>query len=172
MILNDRRDFEVLRGTPDFGRALRLILGSTKTWINRSDLGEEPDWEEVTVFDTLSRMEFTMEEFLDELQAAGIAPTTAPAPLVQPATESDYAAAIQAHVDSTARSKGYADGFALAGYATSTIPQWAAESAAFVAWRDAVWVYAYQELAKVQSGERQQPAIKNLVAELPSIIWP
>lgn len=83
-----------------------------------------------------------------------------------------FEAAIQEYVDETAKARGYRDGFALAGYATSTIPAWAAEAAAFVAWRDAVWVYAYDELAKVQAGERAQPAVAEIVGELPAIQWP
>lgn len=86
--------------------------------------------------------------------------------------QADYAAAIQAHVDGAARSRGYHDGFALAGYVTSTVPTWADEAAAFIAWRDAVWSYAYGELAKVQAGERAQPTILELVGELPGISWP
>lgn len=82
MILNARNDLEALRGTPDFGEALRLILGATKTWVNRAGVGDPPAWEEVTVLDGLERMELTMEELLEELAAAGIAATTAPAPSV------------------------------------------------------------------------------------------
>jgi len=52
------------------------------------------------------------------------------------------------------------------------VPQWAAEAAAFAAWRDAVWTYAYAELAKVQAGQRAQPTVTDLIAELPAIIWP
>ena len=86
MILNDRRDLEAIRGTPDFEEALRLILGSTKMWVNRAETSETPDWEEVPVLDTLNRMELTMDEFLSELASAGIAPTTAPAPVAVPLT--------------------------------------------------------------------------------------
>jgi len=87
-------------------------------------------------------------------------------------TEADYAAAIQSHVDATAQAKGYADGVALAGYSTSTIPAWSAEAQAFIAWRDAVWIYAYTELAKVQAGQREAPTIAGIIGELPSIVWP
>lgn len=81
--------------------------------------------------------------------------------------------AIQAHVDAVARSRSYADGKALAGYTVSTVPQWAAEAQAFVAWRDAVWLHAYAELAKVEAGERPVPASpEDFIAELPAIIWP
>lgn len=91
---------------------------------------------------------------------------TLPAP-----TEADYAAAIQAHVDQVAASRGYHDGVHLASYATSTVPAWAAEAAAFVAWRDAVWGYAYAQLAAVQAGGREQPTVAGLVAELPQMEW-
>lgn len=89
-----------------------------------------------------------------------------------PVTEAVCAAAIQLHIDATAKSRGYADGVALAGYSTSAIPTWAAEAASFIAWRDQVWVHAYTELAKVQGGQRAVPTIDGLIAELPTIKWP
>lgn len=87
-------------------------------------------------------------------------------------SQEDYANAIQAHVDSTAKSRGYADGVTLAGYVASTVPGWAAEAQAFVTWRDAVWVHAHTELARVLAGERTQPTVMSLIAELPAMIWP
>jgi len=89
-----------------------------------------------------------------------------------PLTAEQFASAIQSHVDATAKARGYADGVALAGYSTSTIPAWAAEAAAFIAWRDAVWIYAYTELAKVQGGQREVPTVAELIEELPTIVWP
>lgn len=83
-----------------------------------------------------------------------------------------YSAAIQAHIDGTAQSRQYADGFALASYVSSTVPAWAEEALVFVEWRDQVWLYAYAELAKVQSGQRPQPTIEELISELPQIVWP
>ena len=92
---------------------------------------------------------------------------------VEPApTVSDYENAIQAHVDDAARSKLFRDGVTLASYVSSSIPQWAAEAQAFVAWRDQVWAYAYQELARVQGGQREQPTVAEIIAELPLISWP
>jgi hypothetical protein len=87
-------------------------------------------------------------------------------------TEQDYATAIQAHVDATAQSRGYGDSQGIATYATSTVPQWSAEAQTFIAWRDVVWLYAYQEMAKVKAGQRTKPAVSEIVAELPSIVWP
>lgn len=109
-------------------------------------------------------------DFQGALDAWSVPPPEPPPP--SPPTESDYAAAIQGHIDATARSKDYADGVALASYVNSTIQQWASEADAFVAWRDQVWVYAYTELAKVQSGTRPQPEITTLIGELPPIAWP
>lgn len=87
-------------------------------------------------------------------------------------TQSDYAAAIQQHVDATAQARGYHDGFALAGYVMSTVPAWVAEASAFIAWRDSVWIYAYAELAKVLAAGREQQTITELIAELPAMEWP
>lgn len=103
-------------------------------------------------------------ELNDVLRPYGL---TLPAP-----QESDFSAAIQAHIDATAKARGYADGVALAGYSTSTILSWVSEAQAFIAWRDAVWIYAYTELAKVQGGKRAVPTIAELIAELPPITWP
>ena len=88
------------------------------------------------------------------------------------ALEAAFAAALQSHIDDTAKSKGYADGVALAGYSTSTISTWATEAGAFIAWRDQVWLYAYAELAKVQGGQREVSTIAELIGELPQIVWP
>jgi hypothetical protein len=84
----------------------------------------------------------------------------------------DYEDAIQAHVDAAARSKLFRDGVTLASYTASTNAQWAAEAQAFVAWRDQVWAYAYQELVRVQVGGRAQPSVAEFSAELPLISWP
>ena len=84
----------------------------------------------------------------------------------------DYENAIQNLVDSTAREKQFRDDVTLASYIGSTIPKWAAEAQAFVAWRDNVWFYAYGELAKVQAGQRQQPTVEQFIAEIAPIAWP
>ena len=102
------------------------------------------------------------------VQAGGqIAAYQAPAP-----TQQAYSLAIQATIDQAAQSRGYADGQGLATYTNSTIPAWSAEALAFVAWRDQVWAYAYQQLAAVQAQQRAQPTVAALVAELPSVTWP
>lgn len=93
--------------------------------------------------------------------------------LIVPAPEDiDYKSAVQALIDATARQRNYDGGVSLAGYATSTTPQWAAEAAAFIAWRDAVWAYVYAQLVAIAAEQRERPRVDELVAELPAIAWP
>lgn len=92
-------------------------------------------------------------------------------PLPTPTLE-DYKAAIVAVLDAKAQERRYDNAVSIATYTDSTNPTWIAEALAFVAWRDAVWVYAYTELDKVMNGQRLQPTIAELVAELPAMVWP
>ena len=97
----------------------------------------------------------------------------APAPYVPPPPAlGEYTAAIDRRVEATARGRGYNGAAHLASYAASTVPAWAAEAAAFVAWRDAVWVWSLAEMSKVRAGEVAAPSIDDLVAALPVIQWP
>lgn len=92
-----------------------------------------------------------------------------------PRTLEDYRAAIRAHVDATAQARLYDNAVSCASYLNSTNPVWAAEAQAFVAWRDAVWAYVFAELAKVENGQRPQPAIEEFVGELTAAVpmeWP
>jgi hypothetical protein len=84
----------------------------------------------------------------------------------------DFEEAVQAVVDLAAREKQFRDGVTLSSYVASTDPKWAEEARVFVAWRDKVWGYCYQELEKVRAGGRAQPTIEGFLAELPSIAWP
>lgn len=108
-------------------------------------------------------------QMLEQWQAEGnvIEPWSPPAP-----TREDFRFAIQAHVDAVAQAHDYNDGNALAGYANSTNPLWAAQSGAFIAWRDAVWEHAHAELDNVTAGVRATPTVADFVAELPVIEWP
>lgn len=106
-------------------------------------------------------------EFAAAIELGEPAPYVAPPPAL-----SDYSAAIDAHVEAVARGRGYNGAAHLASYAVSTVPAWAAEARAFVAWRDTVWVEALGELAKVQAGEIAPPGVTDLVSGLPVIQWP
>lgn len=107
-----------------------------------------------------------------DLENLGITVEEVPPPEPGPPTLDDYRIAIQAHIDATARQRDYDSGVSCASYVNSLNPLWAAEATAFIAWRDAVWAYAFQELAKVENGEREQPTIDEFLSELPQIEWP
>ncbi len=95
--------------------------------------------------------------------------TVRPAP---PPAVADYQAAIVAMLDAAAQARRYDNGLSLSTYVASTNPTWAAEAQAYVGWRDAVWAYAYTQLDLVQSGQRAQPTVEALLAELPALTWP
>lgn len=79
----------------------------------------------------------------------------------------DYELAVQAHLDETAQSLGYDNSYTCLSYLQSTNPKWSAESAAFSAWRDSVWLACHAALNAVSEGSRTAPAISELLMELP-----
>ncbi len=79
---------------------------------------------------------------------------------------------VAAHIDAVAGEKGYDSGATCAGYATSSVTKWAAEAAAFIAWRDGVWVAVFNLLAEVETGTASVPTAAELIASLPEINWP
>jgi len=71
--------------------------------------------------------------------AAGGVPSPAPrAPAIDPVQA--FTAAAAAVIEGAATGMGYTSAASAAGWRGSAIPQFAAEAAAFLAWRDAVWV--------------------------------
>ena len=92
-----------------------------------------------------------------------------PPPPTPEQMQAGYTAAIEAHVDATARARGYTSAVSCATYAASTIPAWQAEGAAFVAWRDDVWTAALAMLAAVQAGGAIP---ESPIAGLPEMEWP
>lgn len=80
-------------------------------------------------------------------------------------------AAIDAIVEATARARSYNSAAHLASYVASTVPAWAAEAQAFVAWRDAVWLAAITALGTAQTSGIA-PSREELIASLPQIVWP
>lgn len=123
------------------------------------------EWPEDRVTRIASEAE--LRDVLRQWNLPNLAPYT-PATL----TPDDYGAAIQAHIESAAKGRGYNDAVTCASYTASTVATWAADAAAFVAWRDNVWAYAYGELAAVQAGQKPAPTITELIAGLPAITWP
>ena len=80
--------------------------------------------------------------------------------------------AIHAHLDDVARARDYFSWETLTQFADSSIPDWVADYQAAIAWRDAVWVHAYTVIGQVQQGLRTVPTAEELIAELPTIVWP
>ena len=84
-----------------------------------------------------------------------------------------FTAAIDAHVEAQAVAWSYNSAAHLASYIASTVPQWAAEAQAFVAWRDQVWLAALALLAQVEAGEAEPPAHPaDFIATLPTLARP
>ncbi|MFA6213535.1 MAG: hypothetical protein WC714_29125 [Candidatus Obscuribacterales bacterium] len=110
-----------------------------------------------------------------ELHSAAIAGTLGAIAAADPLpalTAQDFTAAVQAHLDATARTRNYDGILSACSYATSTNLPFSVEGQACVAWRDAVWLYCYQQLALVQSGARAVPeSTAAFIAELPAISW-
>jgi hypothetical protein len=92
-----------------------------------------------------------------------------PPPPTPEQMQAGYTAAIEAHVEATARARGYTSAVSCATYAASTVPAWQAEGAAFVAWRDDVWTAALAMLAAVQAGGAIP---ESPIAGLPEMEWP
>lgn len=80
-------------------------------------------------------------------------------------------AAVQRHLDATARTRNYDGILSLCSYATSTDPVFSAEGQAGVTWRDAVWRRCYEVMADVRAGVQPVPTAEELIASLPVIGW-
>ncbi len=79
----------------------------------------------------------------------------------------EIAARIDAAVEAQARALGYNSAAALAGYAASAVPAWAAEAQSFIAWRDRVWLAAYAFEAEAEA-TRRVPTAEEAFARLPA----
>jgi hypothetical protein len=85
----------------------------------------------------------------------------------------DYDIAIEKHLDAEAEAAGYYDPLgripnidracAYAGFEND----YQAESQSFIAWRASVWSHVYNVKSDVEAGNRIQPSIEELIAELP-----
>lgn len=80
--------------------------------------------------------------------------------------------AVQAHLDTKVKERGYDSILSACSYVNSSDPTFQAEALACVAWRDAVWRTCYNILDEVMAGEREIPTAEELIAELPELVWP
>lgn len=97
-----------------------------------------------------------------------------PAPALDAAQrKAAIVAAVQAHLDATARLLGYDSIYTAATYADEpAVPQFQAEGQALRAWRSQVWAACHAILAAVLANERAEPTPDDVVLELPAFIAP
>lgn len=80
--------------------------------------------------------------------------------------------AVQRRLDDFARTRMYDGILSAASYATSTLPNFAAEGQYAVEARDASWTTCYQIMGEVQQGLRDMPTVEQVLSELPTLEWP
>jgi hypothetical protein len=102
------------------------------------------------------------------------APEPPPAPTPDTAAITKlYEQAVQAKLDGAAVAARYDSIATAVSYAEEpAVPKFQNDGIAFRAWRSLVWAYAYQQLALVLAGEREQPTIEAFLHELPVLELP
>lgn len=83
----------------------------------------------------------------------------------------EYENAVQMHLDSTAKLKGYDNTYTCLSYLNSTDETWKREANAFNKWRDQVWRSCHEILNKFKKGEIEQPTVAQVIEQLPKIDW-
>ncbi|MGV6397009.1 hypothetical protein ACTUVN_002704 [Pseudomonas caspiana] len=73
-------------------------------------------------------------------------------------------AAVAAKYDSIENAVSYAE--------EPAVPKFQNDGKAFRTWRSLVWAYAYEQLAMVLAGEREQPTVEAFLLELPALELP
>jgi hypothetical protein len=71
------------------------------------------------------------------------------------AIKAKITSAVDAYVEAKAVELGYNSAANIATYVNSTVPKWAAEAKAFVAWRDAVWQVVFNKLKEAEKNNVQ-----------------
>lgn len=82
-----------------------------------------------------------------------------------------YENAVQEHLDSIARSRGYDNTYTCLSYLSSTDSTWNREAHAFNIWRDQVWRRCHEVLDSVTAGTIPPPSVDELLTMLPAIDW-
>ena len=80
--------------------------------------------------------------------------------------------AIQALLDSFAKTRNYDGILSACTYATSNNPKFRAEGQYCVEARDQTWAMGYQIMDEVLSGGRPLPTVEEVLSELPEFKWP
>lgn len=76
--------------------------------------------------------------------------------------------AIETHINTTVKAKGYNSQDSIAKYLVSGNP-FEPECKAISLWIGSVWIYAHQVQADVLAGTRTMPTLEELIAELPKL---
>ena len=79
--------------------------------------------------------------------------------------------ALQKLLDDTAKARGYDSMLSLVSYVASTNEAFAAEAAAGIAYRDAMWAYGNEIANAVEAGAQGLPNEQALLANAPVITW-
>jgi hypothetical protein len=106
-------------------------------------------------------------EYLAWVQAGNVAQAA------QPSLEealAELTAVVQTHLDWRVGERNYSSILAACTYKDSANPQWAAEGAAAIAWRDAVWE-RYFEIAEACRAGAEAPTATELIPMLPVLTW-
>ena len=84
-----------------------------------------------------------------------------------------YEAATQRMLDAAAVAEGFDSISTAISYAEEpAVPKFQAAGRRFRAWRSLVWAYAYDQLALVLAGGREQPTVEAFLLELPVLELP
>ena len=93
---------------------------------------------------------------------------------VSPSPEQVYRAlelALDRHIDSVARAKGY-DNRITATMRAGFQGPWQQEGIAFAQWMDSCYALCHQIQAEVLAGTRPIPSSEELLSEMPAMTWP
>ncbi|WP_341519815.1 hypothetical protein AABC73_14785 [Pseudomonas sp. G.S.17] len=142
-----------------------VTLGTNKKW-GAEVLTLDADRKVVVV--TRKQVAMTAAE-----KAARDADLAAQIAAAQAATMAEFEQAVQAKLNSAAIAAKYDSVENAVSYAEEpAVPKFQNDGIAFRAWRSLVWAYAYEQLALVLAGGREQPTVEAFLLELPVLELP
>ena len=83
-----------------------------------------------------------------------------------------YTAALDMHIQATARNAAFVDALSLVSYAQSRNHVWKAQARAFLVWRDTVWEYAQEAFETLDPSQELESNLAAFIAGAPKINWP
>lgn len=101
--------------------------------------------------------------------AAGNTPMPVPPPTVADIV-ARFLPQLQAWIDGIAQQNGYDTALSCISYAGSSVTQWDADAKAMIAYRDALWTWAYQQQATLAAMTPDQLAaltVEQIIAQAP-----